>query len=69
MCEPKDGYLKLKAYLVESGITQGEVAKLLGISRSTFNCKLHRNGADFTAPEMRMLCQQYNLDANKFFLL
>ncbi len=68
MCNVKDGYRKLKAYLVENGIAQGEVADLLGISRSTFNSKLHRKGADFTLPEVRSMCERYGLDANKFFL-
>lgn len=69
MCNVQDGYRKLKAYLVENGIAQGEVADLLGISRSTFNSKLQRRGADFTLPEVRVMCEHYGLDANQFFLI
>ena len=69
MRDKKNGYRKLMAYFVVNGITQGEVAKLLGINRSTFNSKLHRKKADFTLSEVRTMCEHYKLDANHFFLL
>lgn len=61
------GYAKLKAFFVEHGIRQQDVAEDLGLDRSTFNSKLNRNNADFTLAEVRYLCTTYNLDANKFF--
>lgn len=63
------GYTKLKAFFVEHGIKQQDVAESLGLDRSTFNSKLNRNGADFTLPEVRYLCITYNLDANVYFLI
>lgn len=64
-----NGYSKLKGYFVEHGIKQDDVAKLLQISRSTFNSKLNCNKADFTISEVRTICNKYNLDANIFFLI
>lgn len=67
MTEPIQGYLKLKAWLVENNIKQTEVAELLQIGRSAFNSKLNRNNADFNLDEVRAICRKYNLDANKYF--
>lgn len=62
-------YNKFKGYLVENDIRQEEVADFLGITRTTFNTKLNRNGLDFSLSEVRKLCAKYNLDANDFFLI
>lgn len=69
MAEIKAPYLKLKAYLVENNIKQKDVAEKLGITATSFNSKIHRNGQDFTLKEVRALCKLYNLDSNEFFLL
>lgn len=63
-------YNKLKAYFVENGIKQKEVAELLGVSRVTLACKLNRyRNSDFTLKEVRALCSRYNLPASEFFLI
>ena len=63
-------YNKLKAYFVENGIKQKEVAELLGISRVTLSYKLNRyRNSDFTLEEVRTLCSWYNLPAGEFFLI
>jgi len=64
----KKGYGKLKGYLVERGIKQSELAKLLGIDRATLNKKLNQNKADFTICEVKKICNTYKLDSNLFFL-
>lgn len=46
---------KLKAILVENGVTQKEIAKKLGISSTSFNYKLS-NKRPFNADEMFKLC-------------
>ena len=63
------GYLKLKAYFVEHGIKQTDVAKLLNLSRSAFNTKLNQNGADFSLNEVRLLCKTYKISPSEFFLI
>lgn len=65
----KKPYNKLKGYLIENDIKQEEVANLLGITRTTFNTKLNRNGLDFSLDEVRKLCMEFELDANEFFLV
>lgn len=62
-------YNKFKAYLIENEIKQEEVADFLGVTRTTFNTKLNRNGQDFSLGEVRRLCNKYKLDANDFFLI
>ncbi len=62
------GYTKLKAFLVESDISQQDFADELKISRNTANRKLNQNGLDFTLREVRHICTRYRLDANQFFL-
>lgn len=61
-------YNKLKAYFVENGIKQKEVAELLGISRVTLSYKLNRyRNYDFTLKEVRKFCSRYNLPADEYF--
>lgn len=62
-------YNKFKGFMVENDIKQEEVADLIGVTRSTFNTKLNRNGLDFSLKEVRKICLKYNLDANNFFLM
>lgn len=64
----QNGYLKLKAYFVENGIKQSDVAGLLDLSRSAFNSKLNRNKADFTLNQVRLICKTYKISASEFFL-
>ena len=65
----RKAYNKFKGFMVENNIKQEEVANLIGVTRSTFNTKLNRNGLDFSLEEVRIICRKYNLDANKFFLM
>lgn len=62
-------YLKLKGYLVENQIRSQDVAKLLNISDTSFSKKLNRKGQDFNAEEIRIMCKEFCLDANVFFLV
>lgn len=62
-------YLKLKGYLAENQIKSQDVAKLLNLTDTTFSKKINRNGQDFNAEEIRIMCKEYNLDANIFFLV
>lgn len=48
--------LKLKAAIAESGMNQEQIAKMLGVSLSTFNYKL--NGvSEFKASEIKKLAE------------
>lgn len=64
----QNGYLKLKAYFVENGIKQSDVADLLDLSRSAFNSKLNRNKTDFSLNQVRLICKTYGISASEFFL-
>ena len=61
---------KLKAKIVESGLTQAKVANKLGISVTSFNNKL-LNRSSFKASEMFCLCELLNIrkdeDAKSIF--
>lgn len=46
---------KLKAKIVESGLTQAKVAKMLGISCQSLSYKIN-NKVDFKATEINNLC-------------
>lgn len=57
--------LKLKAWLVEHGIKQTELAELLDLDLSNVNEKL--NGKqDFTLAQVRTICATYDLSADIF---
>lgn len=57
--------LKFKGWLAENGIKQKEIAELLKIDVSNVNEKI--NGKqEFTAPQMRIICETYNISADIF---
>lgn len=60
------GYPKFKALLVERGIKQKDIAKLLGITAATFNAKINGNG-DFTVTAVKKMCMALDIDAAIFF--
>ncbi len=55
--------LNFKAWLVINGITQRELAEVLGISFQSVNKKV--NGKeDFTMDQARKICRHYNVSAD-----
>lgn len=52
---------KIKAKIVERGMTQGEVAKIIGISPNSFSRKL-LGKRDFLLSEVIALCSVLELD-------
>lgn len=61
-------YSKFKAYLDEQDITQEKLAELLGKNRSTVNQTLNGQGGDFTVSEMRIICTNFGISADEFFV-
>ena len=59
--------LKFKGFMVERQIPQKEVADLLGISLPTANKKINGK-ADFTLPEIKALCKNYDISADEYFI-
>lgn len=58
---------KFKAYCVEHGIKQSEIAELLDISLQNTNKKL--NGKEpFTFKQVELLCKTYGLSADEYFI-
>jgi len=54
---------KVKARMVELGLNQEDVAKMLGIDYSTFNIKINNNRR-FYADEVAKLCEILGLDTS-----
>ena len=62
------GYNKFKAYLVEKGIRQKEIADLIGMDRVRFNLILNgQRGKDFKVQEVNMICGYLGISADKYF--
>lgn len=61
-------YSKFKAFLIENGIQQREVAELLGKSTSALNQNLNGTGGDFSLAEVRIICKNYGISADEYFL-
>jgi len=61
-------YSKFKAFLVENNIHQREVAEMLGKSVSALNQNLNGTGGDFSLDELRVLCRNFNISADDYFL-
>lgn len=59
--------LKFKAYCVEHGIKQYEIAEALNITVSNVNLKL--NGKEpFTLAQVKTLCERYKISADEYFI-
>ena len=61
------GYPKVKGYLVEHGIKQKDVAKLLGMTVTTVNNKLNGIG-DFSMKDVRIMCEKLGIGSELFFI-
>ncbi|BFH12294.1 hypothetical protein J6TS7_64900 [Paenibacillus dendritiformis] len=61
-------YTKFKAFLDERGVKQEKVAELLGKSRSALNQNLNGTGGDFSLSEVRLICREYEISADEYFL-
>ena len=61
------GYPKVKGYLVEHGIKQKDVAKLLGMTVITVNNKLNGIG-DFSMKDVRIMCEKLGISSELFFI-
>lgn len=61
-------YAKFKAYLVEIGYTQQELAADLGKSRYAVNQNLNGTGGDFSLSEIRKICKKFNISADDYFI-
>lgn len=61
-------YSKFKAFMVENGIKQMNMAKLLNKSVSALNQNLNGTGGDFSIAELRIICNRFNISADEFFI-
>lgn len=62
------GYLKFKAFLVEKGITQYELAETIGMSTSQLNLILNgQRNKDFTGEQIKRICNTYKISADDYF--
>lgn len=60
-------HLKFKAWLVENGIKQKDLAELLGITTENLNAKI--NGKqNFTLAQVKQICEAYKISADIFFV-
>jgi len=57
---------KIRGLMAEKGENQGDLAKVLNLSRNAVQLKLS-NKVDFKAKELKVLCEHYNVDPNYFF--
>lgn len=65
----KRAYNEFKGYLASNNIKHKDVAKMLGITHTTFSKKINRSNADFTSDEIRQLCNNFKISSDKFFLI
>lgn len=57
--------LKFKAWMAENRISQKEIMELLDLSMTSINKKV--NGKeDFTLPQIRIICDKYNISSEIF---
>nr|WP_285851716.1 helix-turn-helix transcriptional regulator [Bacillus licheniformis] len=56
---------KLRGKIVENGMTIGELAKKIGVDRSTFYRKLNSNGETFSIKEANLICTVLGLTSKE----
>ncbi|WP_416149389.1 helix-turn-helix domain-containing protein [Salipaludibacillus sp. HK11] len=52
---------KLRGKIVENGLSTGELAKRIGVDRSTLYRKMNNNGDSLTIKEVRLISKELNL--------
>ena len=57
--------MDFKAWLARNNVTQGEIARYLGISRNEVGNKVHGR-SNFTIPQIRKLKERYDIDTDIF---
>ena len=63
-----DRYNTLKGLIISKGFSQTNVAKGIGMDRTTFNIKINRtNGRDFTLNEAILISRFIEEPIDKFF--
>ncbi len=53
--------------MVENNIRQRELAEILNLSVSNLNQKLNGTGGDFSASEIKAICQHFKISADRYF--
>ena len=61
-------YTKFKAWMAENGVKQKHLAELLGKQVSTISAKLNGESGDFSMPEVRKICETYNISSDTYFV-
>lgn len=64
------GYPEFKRYMQRHGISQQEIADLLGYSRVKVNTILNgtsRYGTDFEGKDFKAIHEKYGININKYF--
>ncbi|VFF93466.1 Helix-turn-helix domain [Clostridioides difficile] len=64
----RNPYLKFKIFLMERGIKQSELCKILGKSASAINQNINGTGGDFSVEDLRIISQTYNISIDEFFI-
>ena len=57
--------IALKKKMLDNGDNNRKLAKYLGISESTFSCKMHENGASFRKAEISQIIRKYDLSGEE----
>lgn len=57
--------LRFKGWMAENHITQGEIAKVLGVSIVSVNLKVNGK-SPFTLEQITKICEQYQISADIF---
>lgn len=63
----RNPYRKLKAFIVEMGLSQKELANYLDKTPSALNQNLNGTGGDFSLSEARLLIEKYKVPPEYFF--
>jgi transcriptional regulator with XRE-family HTH domain len=52
----------------EHGISQIQVAKIVGKSKTALNQNLNGTGGDLSLPDVRKICQTLNISSDEYFI-
>lgn len=60
-------YNEFKQYLQEEHIPQAYIGKLLNLKTAAVNQKINGTGGDFTVGEVKIICNDLKISAQKYF--
>jgi len=61
-------YSKFMGFMIDHNISQGDVAKVTGKTRSTINQNLNGTAGELRMEDIRKICEKWGISSDEYFV-